>query len=808
MKTKIFTLFIALISSIAIYAQSYNCVANFNYYLYTGYQYHFYASTTSGNQNTYSWNFGNGTELGSGIYPWHTFSGPGTYNVCLTVYDINPTSHDTLCSNTTCQTIIVADTNNCVASFNYYLYTGYQYHFYANAPSGNQNTYSWNFGDSSALGSNLDPWHTFSSPGTYHVCLTAYDILVHDTLCSDTTCQTIIVADTNHCVANFNYYLYTGYQYHFYANASSGNQNTYSWNFGDSSALGSNLDPWHTFSSPGTYHVCLTVYDILVHDTLCSKTLCQTIIVADTNNCVASFNYYHTGYQYHFYSNASSGNQNTYSWNFGDGSALGSTLDPWHTFSGPGTYNVCLTVYDILVHDTLCSDTTCQTIIVADTNNCVASFNYYHTGYQYHFYSNASSGNQNTYSWNFGDSSALGSTLDPWHTFSSPGTYHVCLTVYDILVHDTLCSDTTCQTIIVADTNNCVASFNYYHTGYQYHFYSNASSGNQNTYSWNFGDSSALGSGHDTLHTFSGPGTYQICLTVYDILVHDTLCSDTTCQTIIVPDTSNCVASFNYYNFTGYQYHFYANILSGNQNTYSWNFGDSSALSNGIYILHTFPGEGTYNICLTVYDISLGDTLCSKTLCQTLIIADTTICTASFLYYQYQGSSTTYHFYENAQTGGQNTYNWDFGDGTFIDTTYTGVFNLESHTFPGDGTYNVCLTVYDISLGDTLCSDIMCDSIIINNSGIKESDKNNFNLIIYPNPVIDNLNIELNSESINEFIFDISNVLGQHVKGNTIILNKGKHNIVWSIGDLPKGIYILTITSADKKFVGMAKFIK
>ena len=638
MKTKIFTLFIALISSIAIYAQSYNCVANFNYYLYTGYQYHFYASTTSGNQNTYSWNFGNGTELGSGIYPWHTFSGPGTYNVCLTVYDINPTSHDTLCSNTTCQTIIVADTNNCVASFNYYLYTGYQYHFYANAPSGNQNTYSWNFGDSSALGSNLDPWHTFSSPGTYHVCLTAYDNLVHDTLCSDTTCQTIIVADTNHCVANFNYYLYTGYQYHFYANASSGNQNTYSWNFGDSSALGS--------------------------------------------------------------------------------------------------------------------------------------------------------------------------TLDPWHTFSSPGTYHVCLTVYDILVHDTLCSDTTCQTIIVADTNNCVASFNYYHTGYQYHFYSNASSGNQNTYSWNFGDSSALGSGHDTLHTFSGPGTYQICLTVYDILVHDTLCSDTTCQTIIVPDTSNCVASFNYYNFTGYQYHFYANILSGNQNTYSWNFGDSSALSNGIYILHTFPGEGTYNICLTVYDISLGDTLCSKTLCQTLIIADTTICTASFLYYQYQGSSTTYHFYENAQTGGQNTYNWDFGDGTFIDTTYTGVFNLESHTFPGDGTYNVCLTVYDISLGDTLCSDIMCDSIIINNSGIKESDKNNFNLIIYPNPVIDNLNIELNSESINEFIFDISNVLGQHVKGNTIILNKGKHNIVWSIGDLPKGIYILTITSADKKFVGMAKFIK
>jgi hypothetical protein len=81
-------------------------------------------------------------------------------------------------------------------------------------------------------------------------------------------------------------------------------------------------------------------------------------------------------------------------------------------------------------------------------------------------------------------------------------------------------------------------------------------------------------------------------------------------------------------------------------------------------------------------------------------------------------------------------------------------------------------------------------------------------VVIYPNPVINNLNIELSLGSIDEFIIDISNIVGQQIKENRVSLNKGKNNIVIPVSDLPAGLYILTITSTDKKYMGMVKFIK
>ncbi len=786
------------------------CVASFADYVYQGLTYHFYQTATTGNQNNYHWIFGDGTSFDTtGNLVSHTYPGNGTYNACLIVYDINPTSHDTLCANYTCHSLSIGPGDTCVASFGYYFVSGTNYHFYENAQTGDQNWYHWNWGDGTTMDTAyLYPFHSFPGNGVYHVCMTAYhiDTLTHDTLCSKTLCDTITIGTTATCVASFAGYLYQGFTYHFYENASTGNQNNYHWVFGDGTSLDtSGHFVSHNYPGNGTYNVCLIVYDInpTTHDTLCANYSCQTITIGAT--CVASFSYYlYNGSTFHFYENAQSGSQNNYHWIFGDGTTLDTTGHlVSHTYPGNGMYHVCLIVYDInpTTHDTLCMNYTCHTIVIGNT--CVASFGYYqYQGNVYHFYVNAQTGDQNAYHWNFGDGTTLDTTyLYPFHTFPGNGVYNVCLTVFDIdsLTHDTLCSDTLCQTITVGNTATCVASFaGYLYQGFIYHFYENAGTGDQNHYHWIFGDGTSLDTtGTFVSHVYPGNGTYNVCLIVYDInpTTHDTLCYNYTCQSITIGNL--CTASFGDYQYQGSTFHFYVNAQTGSQNEYHWDFGDGTTLDTTyLYPFHTFPGNGTYNVCLTAYDINptTHDTLCLNTICHTVTIGITDTCVASFAWYLYQG--TTFHFYVNAQSGNQNAYYWDFGDSTYSSTNSNYAF----HNYSGYGSYIVCLTAMDIDqvTHDTLCKATKCDTIGYH-SGINE-----FNLAsefsVYPNPASGNVQI-VNHSGMNAQMI-LYNYLGEAVR--TIDLMKGDNNL--SVNDLPSGVYVYRI-SAGNKIVGSDKLI-
>ena len=52
----------------------------------------------------------------------------------------------------------------------------------------------------------------------------------------------------------------------------------------------------------------------------------------------------------------------TWSWDFGDGSPQVSTQSPYHTFSKPGVYNVCLTVSNENSSNTSCRTITLGTV--------------------------------------------------------------------------------------------------------------------------------------------------------------------------------------------------------------------------------------------------------------------------------------------------------------------------------------------------------------------------------------------------------------------------------------------------------------
>jgi PKD repeat protein len=128
---------------------------------------------------------------------------------------------------------------------------------------------------------------------------------------------------------------------------------SYSWDFGDSSTS-TNKNPVHSYLAQGSYYVCLTIYDTA---TFCASTFCDSVIVDSNAVCQAEFSYLANGLQLQF-SNHFPKSQNQ--WSFGDG-ATSFDVNPSHTYLNRGSYNVCL-----LVLDTNCIDTLCQTIVVSD----------------------------------------------------------------------------------------------------------------------------------------------------------------------------------------------------------------------------------------------------------------------------------------------------------------------------------------------------------------------------------------------------------------------------------------------------------
>jgi PKD repeat protein len=244
----------------------------------------------------------------------------------------------------------------------------------------------------------------------------------------------------------------TGSQVSFDGSASSdgdGSVASYGWNFGDGTT-GTGATPKHTYATPNTYTVQLTVTD---ND---GGTGTTTRSVTATNRPpTASFslspNPAVTGQEVSFDGTASSdldGTISNYSWNFGDGST-GSGSAPSHAYQDANTYTVTLTVTD----NKGAPATTTHTVTVNGSTNQqpTASFslspNPALTGQQVSFDATTSSdpdGTISSYSWDFGDGTT-GSGATASHAYSAVSTYTVTLSVTD----NRGGTDTTTHTVTV-----------------------------------------------------------------------------------------------------------------------------------------------------------------------------------------------------------------------------------------------------------------------------------------------------------------------------------------------------------------------
>jgi len=158
-------------------------------------------------------------------------------------------------------------------------------------------------------------------------------------------------------------------------------------------------------------------------------------------SCQSSFSWNQTPLGPVFFtdqSTSSSGNVNSWYWDFGDGNT--STLqNPNHTYANPGLYVACLTIGTTQG----CQSTFCDSIQVTGQGQCQAAFTYNVSGNTVNFSDASTTSSPVNYSWSFGDGSGSG-LQNPSHTYNSSGTYAVCLTIFDSLGN---CQSTYCDSV-------------------------------------------------------------------------------------------------------------------------------------------------------------------------------------------------------------------------------------------------------------------------------------------------------------------------------------------------------------------------
>lgn len=191
-------------------------------------------------------------------------------------------------------------------------------------------------------------------------------------------------------------------------------------------------------------------------------------------------------------------------------------------------------------------------------------------------------------------------------------------------------------------------------------------------------------------------------------------------------------------------------------------------------------------------------------------------CNADFWVIQAMGSDSLPVPYElwvwNLSSGGSGNFafTWDFGDGT------TSSEAFPTHTYAGNGPYNLCLSIAD----NNGCSDMYCDSISINGDGIyegmvvhAEDRQDGFTINVqdpqanavkeiatsgsistWPNPAVDELNVAVVSDMIGMVTLTITDLDGRTVKSERVNLAGNRSQLRIATGALNAGMYMLRIT--------------
>ena len=399
----------------------------------------------------------------------------------------------------------------------------------------------------------------------------------------------------------------------------------YAWYFGDG-GTSSVPDPIHTYALPGDYLVCLYV-EIGPNNGAdsCFAAFCDTISVGYPSPCDdldPGFSVLTQG-QVALFNNYVDDPSWGYLWTFGDGS-MDWLPDPVHTYTQPGSYQACLTVWawDGNLQDTCFADTCHLVLITGGGNPCdslQACFAPDYQGANAFTFFNCSitpDPGQTTYYWLFGDG-ATSTDPSPTHAFPA-GVWTVCLwATWEN------CADSTCQVITVGGAgcdSTFTAGFSWVDQGGGGVLFDGYSSLPATWSWWEFGDGTS-GFGDPEQHFYSRVGQYQVCYTAgyWDPFAQDT-CLATSCLWITVGGSS-CdslvQAAFTWTSQGNVVFFENLSNTSGYPTTFYWDLGDGS-WTDAIDPVHTYLDTAAQQICLWA-SIWTGMDSCLSVTCDTVL---------------------------------------------------------------------------------------------------------------------------------------------------------------------------------------------
>ncbi|MES2138062.1 MAG: PKD domain-containing protein [Bacteroidota bacterium] len=539
----------------------------------------------------------------------------------------------------------------------------------------------WDFGDNT-FGTGTVTSHIFSSPGNYSVTL----LVNSSSSCSDTIIQQVTVFQNP--IAGFTHNDVCLGDSMGFTNTSSvslpASISSYLWTFGDNGPTGNLVNLNHYYANAGAYNVAL----IATTADACADTVTIPVNVFDPP--VSGFTFNNTCLlDSAAFTNTTldpaTGSVASWSWDFGDGSALNTTeYDPGHLFASPGNYEVTLVSYSSNLG---CADTLKDSITIFPMPAANFSFTNVCLGRPMSFNDSSivSGGSIAGRFWNFADGSAIVTIQNPTHTYTSPGTYFVSL----IVVSTNGCIDTIIKSVVVHPLP--IVKFNRMNVcdGIAMQFNNLSSIATTDTiqsWTWSFGDGSAFNSSQNPSHLYAGNGSYPVEL----LVISNFGCKDSISKTSFV--NPNPVVNFTVNDTIGCEplcisFQDLSTLAIGDNGSRIWNLGDGSVINNSQTFDHCYTNDSvysakTFNVTITV----TSDSGCVSTLTKNNYI---TVYPAPVAGFSAQPETTMITDPVISITDvsvGANIWNWNFGD-----LTSSALFNPPPHTYSDTGSYTITL---------------------------------------------------------------------------------------------------------------------
>ena len=323
----------------------------------------------------WAWDFGDGTGS-TEPNPAHTYARTGSYTVSLTV--TNEAGGTSTRVRTAYVDVVPVTPEFTGAPLSGRVPLSVKF---TDATTGVPVRYQWDFGDGTGS-TEKSPTHLYAFAGTYTVTLTVWDGADNASTRTRTAYVTALplTAEFTGTPTSGGAPLVVRY-----TDATLGTPIRWSWDFGDGTSS-EERSPTHTYSSPGTYTVVLTVWDAAGNVSTRTRAGYVTAhpVTADFVGTPAAG----PAPLLVSFSDRSLGTPTTWLWEFGD-RQTSTVRNPAHTYKRPGRYTVKLTVSDAR-GDTSTKTATDYVVASPDTTLTPSADGYVRSSYQTNSYGTAS----------------------------------------------------------------------------------------------------------------------------------------------------------------------------------------------------------------------------------------------------------------------------------------------------------------------------------------------------------------------------------------------------------------------------------